>query len=402
MKLVHTVFFAACLSLGTSLPALAQTGDVPPGVQAFLANLERQMAIKPAYETLKDDGSGNVTISNLTLARPAQGEDPSFTMKVGQVALSGITDEGGNVYQIGKASFTGNTVDVTGKDFSFKLDAPDASAEGWLVRAAPPSSATPEDVLAQSSLARKMNVGKITVTAAGETLSVDGIESTWDGDAATGAGSFAMKISNIAIPATLMARMDEGGMLKQLGYTSLNLDVATMSDMKVADEKVRYGFELGLSGRDIANVKLGANFSDIPLAAYTEILKANSEGKEPDFNALMPQLQQVIVNGASFRFEDASIVNKILPMAAAMNGMDENTFRASIGPMVQLALVQLQNEAFTKQAMEAVTAFFAAPKSITIAAKPATPLKVSEFMAMDPNKPGEAITRMGIAVTAND
>lgn len=402
MKLVHTVFFAACLSLGTSLPALAQTGDVPPGVQAFLANLERQMAIKPAYETLKDDGSGNVTISNLTLARPAQGEDPSFTMKVGQVALSGITDEGGNVYQIGKASFTGNTVDVTGKDFSFKLDAPDASAEGWLVRAAPPSSATPEDVLAQSSLARKMNVGKITVTAAGETLSVDGIESTWDGDAATGAGSFAMKISNIAIPATLMARMDEGGMLKQLGYSTLSLDVTSATDIAVKGETMSYGFDVGVSGRDMGSLSVKAAVDELPKEVYAEMLKAQMEGREVNMDAMMPKLQNVVVKGGSIRFTDASLVNRLLPLAAAAQGMDEKTLRASIAPTVQLMLVQLQNEAFTKQATEAVTAFFANPKSLTITAAPPAPLKVMDLSAMDPTKPGEAISKLGLSVTAND
>lgn len=402
MKLVHTVFFAACLSLGTSLPALAQTGDVPPGVQAFLANLERQMAIKPAYETLKDDGSGNVTISNLTLARPAQGEDPSFTMKVGQVALSGITDEGGNVYQIGKASFTGNTVDVTGKDFSFKLDAPDASAEGWLVRAAPPSSATPEDVLAQSSLARKMNVGKITVTAAGETLSVDGIESTWDGDAATGAGSFAMKISNIAIPATLMARMDEGGMLKQLGYSTLSLDVTSATDIAVKGETMSYGFDVEVSGRDMGSLSVKAAVDELPKEVYAEMLKAQMEGREVNMDAMMPKLQNVVVKGGSIRFTDASLVNRLLPLAAAAQGMDEKTLRASIAPTVQLMLVQLQNEAFTKQATEAVTAFFANPKSLTITAAPPAPLKVMDLSAMDPTKPGEAISKLGLSVTAND
>jgi hypothetical protein len=85
-----------------------------------------------------------------------------------------------------------------------------------------------------------------------------------------------------------------------------------------------------------------------------------------------------------------------------MQGMDEKTFRASIGPMVQLALVQFQNEAFTKQATEAITAFFTDPKSLTLTAKPATALKVSDFATMDPNKPGDAISRLGLSVTAND
>lgn len=399
MRPVHTFLMFAFLASVAGFPA--EAADSPPAVQAFLANLERNTRIKPVYDELKDDGNGNITLTNLTLAKPASGDMPGVSVKLTDVTFSGITEEAPQLFQVGKAAFNNITLEVQGEG-GFTATIPQLGAEGWYIRQLGDNPAAMDQLLATSTFARKITSGKVNIGAAGQALTIDGVESTWDGDPKTGAGTFNVKVSNIAIPEALMALMDQGGMLKQLGYTSLNLDVSTMSDMKVTDEKVSYGFEFGLSGRDIANVKLGASFSDIPLAAYTEILKANSEGKEPDFNALMPQLQEVIVNGASFRFEDASIVNKILPMAAAMNGMDEQTLRASIGPMVQLTLVQLQNEAFAKQAMEAVTSFFAAPKSLTIAAKPATPLKVSEVMTMDPNKPGEAITRFGIAVTAND
>ena len=233
-------------------------------------------------------------------------------------------------------------------------------------------------------------------------MTIDGVESTWDGDPTTGAGTYKVKVNNINIPEAMMAMLDQGGMLKQLGYTSLSFDVSTMTDTKVANDKVSFRFEVGFNGSDIANMRMGANFSDIPLAVYAELLKTNTESKAPNLTAMLPRMQDVQFNSASFRFEDASIVNKVLPMAAAMNGMDEKTLRASIGPMVQLALVQLQNEAFAQQAMAAVSAFFADPKSLTITAKPASPLTVAEISAMDAAKPGEAITRLGLTVTAND
>ena len=78
----------------------------------------------------------------------------------------------------------------------------------------------------------------------------------------------------------------------------------------------------------------------------------------------------------------------MLPLAAAMQGMDEKTLVASIGPMVQLTLIQLQNEAFTKQAMEAVTAFLQQPKSLTISAKPAATLKFCDFIGDGPQQAG--------------
>jgi hypothetical protein len=302
---------------------------------------------------------------------------------------------------VGKASFSNISLEVSGQG-GFTASIPQAGAEGWYIRALGENPTPVDQLLATSSFARKMSSGPISLSASGQTIAVDGAESTWNGDPDTGAGSFNMKVSNVAIPESVVALMDQGGMLKQLGYTSLNLDFATMGDMKLDGEKVSYSFELGLAGRDIAKISLGAAFAEIPLAVYAQLLKAHTEGKEPDYAALMPQMQGIVLNGASLRFEDQSLVNRLMPLAAAMQGMDENTLRASIGPMVQLALVQLQNEAFTQQALAAVNAFVAGPKSLTVSAKPATALTVSELSVMDPNKPGEAINRLGLTVTAND
>ena len=50
----------------------------------------------------------------------------------------------------------------------------------------------------------------------------------------------------------------------------------------------------------------------------------------------MPQMQTSLLP-ARLRFEDQSITKKVLPMVAAMQGMDEKTFLASLGPMLQMA-----------------------------------------------------------------
>ena len=125
-------------------------------------------------------------------------------------------------------------------------------------------------------------------------------------------------------------------------------------------------------------------------------------GKGVDFAGMTPLLQGVEVKSASLRFDDASITNKMLPVVAAMQGMDVKVLLASIPPTIQLTLVQLQNEALTKQAVDAVSRFLADPKSLMISIKPTTPMKVSDFSALDPSKPGDAITRLGVTVTANE
>lgn len=402
MRLFQKIFATACLASAALLPGLAQADEVPPAVKAFLDNLQRQTAAKPAYEALKSDGNGNVTLTNLTFAKEAKGEEPGLSVKAAEVNFTGITDEGASLYQVGKASFTNTSVQMTGKDISLTATIPNASAEGWYIRAVPASPSPQEELLSAATFARQMTSGPISITAAGQTVSVDSIDTTWTGDPATGTGKFTLKVNNVALPESLVALMDEGGLLKQLGYPSLNLDMASDADLTVKGEKLAYGFDVSLAGRNMGAIKVAAELDDVPITAYAQMVKAQSEGKALDMNALYPQLQNVVVKDASVSFTDSSIFKKLLPLAAAMQGLDEKTFIASIPPSLQLTLIHLQNEAFTKQAVDAVTRFIADPKSITLSAKPAAPLKVSEFGVMDPAKPGDAITKMGLSVTAND
>jgi hypothetical protein len=117
---------------------------------------------------------------------------------------------------------------------------------------------------------------------------------------------------------------------------------------------------------------------------------------------LMPQLMNVSLSGLQFRFEDASITKKVLPIIAKMQGMDEAAMVANAGAMMQIGLMQLKNQAFTDQVVGAVNAFLKDPKSFTISLKPAAPVKVQQLMTLDPANPGAAVDVLGVSVTAND
>ena len=403
MHYSRKIFIILCLS-GTALafPAMAQEDEVPAVAQAFFDNIERQTQSEVDYESAEEDGDGNVTITNLTLTRKAVSEEPAVSFKLAEATFEDVTEESDSLFKVGSASFTGVTVDVTSKDLSFNVTMPESSAEGWFIRKLGENPTPLEQFLDDSALAEKMTGGKITFSSNGRSVTADGLETTWSGDPNTGSGSYTMKLVNIAIPESLIALADQGGMLKQLGYTSLNFDITGDGKLEIADGNIAVDFNFGFGGRGTSNLKFGIAAADLPLTAYTELQNAQKAGKEPDFAALMPQIQNITLSGLSFRFEDASLTKKLLPMLAAMQGMDEKTLIASAGPMMQLGLMQLQNEAFAKQASAAVNSFLNDPKSITITAAPAAPVKVSDIMAMNPNAPGEAITKLGVSVSAND
>jgi hypothetical protein len=252
------------------------------------------------------------------------------------------------------------------------------------------------------SVARRMASGKIIVNTMGQTITADGYEATWDGDPVTGAGSFNTKLSNVVIPEQAVAMMDPTGTLKGLGYATLAFDIAGDGKLAVEGDQVGFDFSFAYIGRDMGTFRFGASASEIPMAVFGELQKAQTAGKEPDFAALMPEVQKINLNGVQLRFEDASITKKLLPMLAAMQGMDEATMVANAGAMVQVGLMQLNNQAFTEQVVAAVSSFLQDPKSITVALKPAAPVTVMELMTLNPADPGAAIGKLGVTVTAND
>lgn len=398
----HTFLKTACLPTLLLVPGLAWADEPPPAVRVMLANLERQMAAKPSYEALTVDGSGGVTITNLMISQPARGEEPGVTLKTGQIELSAITEQGPGFWEVGSARFANTTVEISGKDGTVSASLPSATADGWFIREAG-EGATPQDkLLSQGTYARKMAGGPLSISASGQTVTVDSIETSWNGDPATGAGNFSSKISNVTIPEAVLMEMGEGGMLRQLGYSALNLDLTSNASLNISGDKLGYDFGFTLSARDMGSLGVTGTVADIPVDAYNAFMQANQDGQPADLEVYGPQLENVVVTAAAVRFENASIFGKLMPLIAAAQGMDEKTLLASIPPTLQLMLVQMQNEAFTAQAVDSVTRFLADPKSLTISMKPPSPLKVSDFEALQQSPPGEAIGKIGLAVSAND
>jgi len=400
MKTLTKTILVVCLAVWT-LPASA--AEVPDVVRVLFDSWKTRLPAEPTYESIKDDGSGNISISKLKLEQAAAGGTTGMTLTIDEIRLQTVNERGNGIYEVGDASFAGSKmaiVDSAGTLFSVTV--PKGTAAGWYLKDIGDTPAPMEAYRASTTIARKMSSGPMAIEVRGHTITVDGYNSTWDGDPETGAGRFTAKLANVVIPETALAQFDTAGTLKQLGYSDIAFDITGDGEMKVADNKVGLDITVAYIGKDMGVVSLSADVSDIPVAALTENLEARTAGRIPDYTALMPELQNVSVSGLSFRFEDNSITRKLLPMIAALQGLDEATMKASAGAMLQLSLMQLGNQAFTDQAVGAVNSFLKDPRSITLEIKPPAPIKVEELMMLNPATPGEAIDKLGVSVSAND
>jgi hypothetical protein len=392
------------LLLATSAFTLpARSEDVPPVVSAMFKNWEAQLRGTPAYDKIETDSSGNVTISNLAAIIGVEAPGTTVKLSIGSIMLENVAAAADGLIGVGAATFSDTKVEFTGPDSkTILIEIPKSGAEDWYV-SVPGDNPTPLQAFrATMGIAKKMTSGEIKVTAEGQTFAAKGIESAWSGDPVTGAGKTTMSVNEIVIPEAAIAMIDPAGQMKALGYTDVTLNVTGDGELTVAGDNFGMSGTVGFLGKDMAGFTFSYGASDIPMAVMMELQAAQKAGRVADFNMLMPQLMNVSLSGFQFRFEDASITKKVLPIIAKMQGMDEAAMVANAGAMMQIGLMQLKNQAFSDQVVGAVNAFLKDPKSFTISLKPAAPVKVQQLMTLDPANPGAAVDVLGVSVTAND
>ena len=399
----NTLRAAVLLLAATALTAPAQAQDVPPVVSAIFKSWETQLRATPAYDKIDTDSSGNVTITNLAANVGASDPTTSMRLTIGSIALQNVAPEADGLISVGTATFSDTTVEFAGPDSkSIVVELPKSGVEDWHVAVLGANPTPLQSFRATMGIARKMTSGEIKVTAEGQSFTAKGVESAWSGDPVTGAGKTTMSLTDLAIPEAALAMMDPSGQLKALGYNDVTLNMTGEGELSVTGENFGMTGSFGVSGKDMAGLTFSYGASEIPLAVMAELQTAQKSGRPPDFNMLMPQLMNVSLSGFKIRFDDASITKKVLPLIARMQGMDEAAMVANAGAMMQLSLMQLKNQAFTDQVVNAVNAFLKEPKSFTISLAPAAPIKVQQIMTLDPTNPGAAIDLFGASVTAND
>jgi hypothetical protein len=382
-----------------SLPTRAD--DVPPVVSAIMKTWEQQLKAAPTYEKVTSSGS-NVTLTNVSAAS-ATGGPSSTKVTVATIDLQNVGAEANGMIPVGSAKLTDTKAEISGPDQKgVTIAIPEVNLTDWVV-AVPNDAPTPQQAFRNSmAIAKKMATGPITITSDGQSYQSGGYTGTWDGDVATGAGKYTMELQDIVIPEQMTALADTSGQLRELGYTSLAIGGTGGGEVTINGDTFGMSGNVKITSKDMAGLTISYSASDIPMAVMVELQAAQKSGKEPDFSTMMPQLMNVTINSLALRFDDASITGKLLPVLAKRQGLDQAAMIANAGAMVQVGLMQLKSQAFTDQAVAAINAFLKAPKSITIAAAPAAPVKVQQLMTLDPNNPAAAIELLGVKVTAND
>lgn len=372
--------------------AVAQTGDEPPVVRALLDAAAVNAAARPTYASLDVAPDGTITLTGLTATYQA-GDDAETAMSyaVETLVLADVTQFGVGVFEVGDAQWRRVTL-ASGEDEIAAI--PLITAQSLYIHQ-PAEEPTPlERLRASNVLAESFAIPEAAVLAGGESIVLEDLSGTWEGDPMTGAGTSRFTARRIDVPGAVFG--GEENPLAMAGYGKLELAIEGTSTTTYTDAAAGFDLELRIDGRDVGRLIVALGADGIPLALVGAL-----DADDPDPDAFLGFADEVSLKRARIRFEDASLTGRLLSLAAEVEGTDVASLVADGTADIETTLAGMLEPKIAREVAEAITAYLNDPQSITIALSPAQPVRFAQVMA-GLESPAALITLLQLRVTAND
>ena len=391
-------FSAILLALPFSQAAAQDASAVAERLKALSA----RQGVELAWTNVTGDAS-NMVIEGVT-AKPA-GETEAFA--IGNVTMSGVVEENGG-YRVD----TTTTEPITSTTEGVTVELSEIVVKGLKIPVEdsddPLAAISFYDSVEMASAAFKMagkDVFSISDLSAEISRPVEGKPI----DFTAGIASFSGDLSGVTDPQT-RAWVDA------FGYQTINGSYQTTGTWNLADGR------LNVTQNDITVDNAGKFGVKVDIGGYTldfikqlqEVQKkmaAQPAGEQANSAAEMEMLglmQKLSLNGATIRFDDASITSKILDFVAQQQGQKREDIVNLAKAGLPFALMQMQMPELAAAISPAVNTFLDDPRSIEIKAAPPAPVPFTLLggAAMaNPNDPGAAAkalwSMLGVTVTAN-
>ena len=131
---------------------------------------------------------------------------------------------------------------------------------------------------------------------------------------------------------------------------------------------------------------------------------AASEGQDQTAQgmAMLGLMQQINLHGATMRFDDDSLTDKVLAFVAAQQGAQPADIKNQAKAVLPFALAQVGNPELTMAVSAAVNAFLDNPESLEIRVEPANPIPFALVAASAMTAPQSLPQQLGFAIAANE
>lgn len=182
--------------------------------------------------------------------------------------------------------------------------------------------------------------------------------------------------------------------LKTIGYDTLSFGVEASSNWDAASGTLNLP-SIAFSGASMGRL----DFSAVLGGVTADNVRAAQSG---DPQVVMGMLQNMTVQSAKLRFDNQSIVERLIDFSAKDQGVSRDVLVGQMTSALPMLLQPLQNPAFSDQVSKAVGDFLRQPRSLTIRVAPQNPTPLFQIIGLAAMAPQTIPQALQISVTAND
>tara|TARA_R110002020_G_scaffold18931_33_gene65580 strand:- start:6494 stop:7714 length:1221 start_codon:yes stop_codon:yes gene_type:complete len=390
-RLFAASLFATSVS-GWAFPAFALDAD---DFATKVAALAGQGGAKMSFSAVEEDGD-SVVLKTVRMEAPG---DPA--VEIGDVTFNGVEEEDDGGYYVEQTLFG----DIETEAEGVSLSVADIELSGLTV----PAEVNYES-LDSLAMYEEFSTGEIFVEKAGKEIFsmsglTQGVNRAEDGSSV----GITMEGADMAIDLSQIEDPKTQGALTELGYTTLNgeFKIDGVWDVEPGILNLR---EYSLDLEDVGRLSMSLQMSGYTLDFIKGMQQAQAAAAaNPDPKAaqqamgfaMMGMMQQLSFNSAAIQFEDDSVTQKALAYAGKQQGVSGDQMGQSLKFMLPLMLGQLGVPALQQQIAAAANTYLDNPQTLTITAKPASPVAVPVIMGAGMGDPKSLVDLLNVEVTAN-
>ncbi len=387
---LRTLAITGLVAALAPLPAFAQSADE---VAARLKAMFEKQGVQANWSNVSGSGS-SVTLEGVTMSVP--GEEDSI--KIGDLNLENVSESGDTIV-IGTLELPTYTYSNSGLDVAIS----DLTIAGLKL---PPEGST--DPMAEIALYDSVDMGGLTAIYEGsEVFSLEQLHAEMTGGDGTpfafsgAAESFAVNLASLEDPKASEA-------LKNAGYETLDGTFEMAGTWDPASGR------LALDQYDIAIDDAGTLGFTFEITGYTpqfiaalreiqaNMAKTEGEDKSAQGMAMLGLMQQLNLHGATLRFDDDTLTQKVLQYFADQQGAKPADIANQAKAVLPFAMAQIGNPELTAEVSAAVNAFLDNPESLEIRVAPEKPLPFAMIAASAMTAPQSLPQQLGVGVAANE
>ncbi len=378
----------------------AHAESEPEIIRQMLDNMAEQSGgVRPTYESLKLDDSGNIILSGL-LSRTGHGNN-RVTISVDTIRFNGVSKRRSGTYVISQAEWNGAVIDLNNPDTGpVHLSVPTSTARNVYFIAAENLVTGKPNLLAGTAVYETGNIPVIKLKFDGKGFEAKNIKVKWKGDRDSGYGRWNMSLGSLAIPVKAISDRITATILQDLQYQILDIGFNGNFALEEKNGNLAVGSALTLSGQKMGQIELVFAGQDIPVALI-EKMRQMQDGDKENMAGMMSYMMGMKLSGLKLRIADNSLIRKALPYLAEKEGMSLDAYIDSAVKNLKQALSDLPVPELQQQTVNAVRQFLLDPKNLTFQAKPEQPVSATVLMGLI-IAPATAVKMLGVSISANE